>query len=164
MKHFARVVISLSLVILTLFAFITPAYAASNVCSQISGNAKNTVTFEVHTKSRLLFKDYITLKQTKGTALVANLAWTKQYEKDMYACYNVTVARVDGKQDKYCKTYNWNGASLKIKLADNTNYKITVKPVSFNSLSSLLSSANFIKWKNVPTWSISKTKGIELCK
>ena len=165
MKRFARIIISFSLVILTLFAFITPAHAASNVCSLISGNANKTVTFEVRTKSRFLFKDYITLKQTKGTALVwKNAFMQKQVEKKLYAYYDVTVARVDGKKDKYCKTYNWDGASLKIKLADYTDYKITVKPVTYNSVSSLFSSVLFIKWKNVATWSISKTKGIDLCK
>ena len=158
--------ISLTLVFIFIFScfsiFVTSASGA-NVCTQISGSAKEKYTFTVETGSRWLFSEKITLKQSKGVLEYKNL-WYKTKTMKAYATYKITVHDANGKlvQEKI-----WDDASITIKLKANSSYKITVSPANKNDMQlgflKSLKARAINKWTEYPTWYIAKTKGIYLC-
>lgn len=160
-KLMKRLTVICCLVVL-LLSMTAPAFAA-NVCSTVGGNANGTVTFTVNTKSRF-FGDKITLKQKKGIAVFDGWRNNKP-EKQVNWGYTITVKKIDGgtkKADQ--RTIDWTGGSKTINLQKNAVYEITVTPYNSSYIIRHALKGSFDYWKKVPSWSISKTKGVSFCR
>lgn len=158
-KVMSKRLVSFLLVFVLLLCGVAQSASAANVCRATSGNSSTATSFTVKTKGGL-FKGKLTLTQTKGVA--KGLTWAGGYEKtySLYGQYTVTYKKEGGKQ----KTASWTGKNLTLKLDKNSTYTVTVTPVSNTTLHvKNLYRAGFYGWQRNATWSVNKTKGIQLC-
>lgn len=153
--------------------------AAANVCEQISGSSKQAKTFMVNTGSRwLAAKDVVKLTQSKGTMEYWKLIdkTNKTYKKSMYEIYTVKVEKISNGKVVKTKTYNWSGATIKLKLDKNSLYRVTVTSCWVKNKGKYSGGTLFnpyggvggitwmpIKWVNHSVWKVSCTRGILSC-
>ncbi|MBQ6846405.1 MAG: hypothetical protein IJO61_04665 [Oscillospiraceae bacterium] len=152
--------IALILVIVMSIIMVPTTYAA-NVCSQISGNCNYEKTFTVNTKNFPILSEKITLTQTKGK-YEYRPAISASYSKKVktgYMAYNVYYKKSG---DSKWKSKKWTGKNCSITLKKNSTYTIRVVPYNTTSLN-LRFGGSSIYWRSPATWSVSKTRGVDLC-
>ena len=158
MKLTLKKTLATVLCLVTLFSMVPmQSYAAtSSTCTLLSGSSQKSYTFKVKTGSRILFKNKLVFKQTKGT--YQYLPWFDGFNPKTatgYDNFTITVKKQGGKTT----TYKLSGSSKTIKLDNNSTYTITVtpgKPV-------LKGTKVFDRWIKYPTWSVTKVKGVATC-
>ena len=165
--------IALFLAILTLVpCFLFPA-SAKNVCQNVGGSsdadgAVNTIFYATTTNTK---KHTIKMTMTKGKFVRDDYVLSFS-GKDIYDYYEILIygKNSSGKYVQIDKINVKNKSSYNIPLKGYTDYKIKVyswKTSTINSYEGFFKEwkqplTNVI-WEKIPTWSISKTKGVTYC-
>lgn len=145
-----------------LFSILSIGCNAANVCTTVkgSGNYGKKTTFYATTNKNWISGKKITLTAKQGTYMLYDE--TGKHRKS-YGWYTVKVT--DTKTNKVVLNKKWNNEkTFKIALPKKSRkYKIVVTANTKEQCAS-----HFIRawegWVKAPTWSISKTKNITLCK
>ena len=139
---------------------IIPLASAANVCSQITGYSGSERTFTVETKNRPILSEKITLTQSgKGTYTYRPARGTGTKTKTAYMPYKVYYKRSG---DKNWKSKEWTGKNCTLTLKKYSTYTIRVVPYTSTQLNKHFFGSG-VKFNRLLSWSVTKTKGIELC-
>lgn len=164
-NSFIRAISALLLVVSLFTSLGTGALAADKSCSVIYGNANASKTFTVETGNRRIFKSKFTISQSKGKARYRS--WPGAYKNhNLYAAYTITYSKLNS-EGKVVSTSSkrMTGASCTLKLDCNSTYRITISPdQSGRYTATHLNWGAFEQWISVATWSVKKTKGVNLCR
>lgn len=157
------------LVLVTMLSLAScPTFAAKNVCSVIKGNSKcgSSVSFRVDTGKRI-GSEYIKLSQSKGIIkymppILPNKPYPKMKTKNQYGHYEVIVKNLKTKKEE--KHDFWKKGSMKIKFKKtNCSYKVTIKAAEY--MANYSTGKDGAKsWTKYANWSVTKTKGIKMCR
>ena len=139
------------------------AFAAKRCVVGISGNMNKTVTFTVTTDNNWrIGYDKIKLSQSKGTMRYES-AWRGYKTMNIYGRYTI-----------YCKSNRtgrvvtnnaiWKDGGFTIYLPErNSEYTVTVKPLAWSDIQAAYIWYGVMdRWTRVPTWCITKDRGISL--
>lgn len=137
-----------------------PLASAANVCYQITGYSDAERVFTVETLNRPILSETITLTQSsKGKVSYRPAIGIGTKTKSAYMAYTVYYKRSG---DKAWKTKKWTGKSCTLSLKKYSTYTVKVVPYSSTQLNKHFSGSR-TKFERILTWSVSKTKGINLC-
>lgn len=172
MKKLKRIM-SIILAALTLSLLMAQVTYAANACLYIRGSADDCnswYTFEV-TTGKNWGSNKITFSQTKGKLEYGVTGLTT----DTYGAYTI---KVTNESTNKTETYYWKYKSTySLKLKDNTEYTIKIKPYQPSTVgdqnASTISSTlyklfrvydkNDWHWYDAPTWTVKSTKAVNWC-
>lgn len=155
MKKATRITVLALLVLMITSIFCTYALAAK-ACSYISGSASYCTTFTIKTNKKWFSRGSLTIKLNKGVGIDQSTG----KPKEAYGMWYVTVYDKNGEKVR-CQSNYFGYGSIKITgLKRNSTY--TVK-VEYDSNLTAIGSYIF-RWAYEPTWSVSQTKNITMCK
>ncbi|MBR2986730.1 MAG: hypothetical protein IKC63_01795 [Clostridia bacterium] len=168
-------IICILLTLITLLGIAQFTVSAANACVNVRGSAADCdkwVTIKVNT-GKNWGKNTITFTQTKGVMKY----YSSSSNKSTYGAYTIKVTNQDtGKTTEYYWKYTKN---YTLKLSDNTDYIIKIKPYqpstvgdqnlknkSFDTiLARLLGGYRKTgwEWQTPATWTIKSTKAVNWC-
>lgn len=165
----------------TLLSCFTLAVGAKNVCSEISGKTDydggvNTVFYVTAKDTK---KHYVKMEMTKGCLVGKdNFAdWTILWwgQERIYDYYEILVygRQSNGSYKQISKANVRDESSYKIYFSGYTDYKIKVyswRAQTINDEAAYIrepirrNRPQDVYWDKIPTWKISKTSGVTLCR
>lgn len=174
-------IISGLLIVATLLPCFALAVGAKNVCKEVSGKtdsdgAVNTVFYVTTSNTK---KHYVKMKMTKGLLMGKEnltgqpvLWWGQQRIYDFYEI-KVYGKQKNGEYTEISKVSVRDKSSYKIEFKGYTDYKIKIyswKVQTINNEQKYIREAirrnrpQNVYWEEIPTWKISKTSGVNLCR
>lgn len=170
-------IISCILVVVTLLPCFSLVAEAKNVCKEISGKTDsdggvNTIFYVTTSNTK---KHYVKMKMTKG-CLEADAGTIGWFGKEKaYDYYEILVygKQKNGEYKQISKANVKDRSSYKIYFSGYTDYKIKVyswKVQTINNVGEYLmhpivrNDPMSVHWATIPTWKISKTSGVNLCR
>lgn len=153
--------------------------AAKNVCNEVSGQTDedggvNTVFYVTASDTD---EHYVKMKMTKGRLngeenLIAVWCFGQEYIYDYYEII-VYGREKNGIYKQISKTNVKDESSYKIWLEGYKDYKIKIyswKAQTINDVAKYIkhpvvrSKVQSVHWDKIPTWKISRTSGVSLCR
>ncbi len=169
MKKQVLRVVAFCLVFMLVLSLASSAMAA-NACYSVNGNAGSTKVFCATTDNNWrIGYDKLVLTQNKGT-MQYETASSYYKSTAMYGWYTVRV--FDQTANKVITNKTWKDGQFTIYLPNQKHtYKITVTPytvsamnVSNRGILNFLCGKYYTKWLSAATWSVTKTRGVTLCR
>lgn len=174
-----RKIISCVLVVATLLPCFALVAGAKNVCKEVSGKSSwnggvNTVFYVTTSNTK---KHYVQMKMTKGR-IQQESVWAQLDTDKIYDYYEILVygKQKNGQYTQISKANVKDKSSYKIYFSGYTDYKIKVyswKVDTINEVGKYIMNP-FMGWTDtldaewdtncLPTWKISKTSGVTLCR
>ena len=176
-----RKIISCVLVVATLLPCFALVAGAKNVCKEISGKTDvdggvNTIFYVTTSNTK---EHYVKMKMTKGLLMGEDnligqpvLWWGQQRIHDFYEIL-VYGKKKNGEYTQISKANVRDKSSYTIKFSGYTDYKIKIyswKAQTINNEQQYIrepirrNRPQDVYWEEIPTWKISKTSGVTLCR
>lgn len=168
MKKQALRVVAFCMVFILVLSLAASAMAA-NKCSQVSDSAKSARVFDALTDGNFrIGYDKVVLTQPKGDMWYEDWSCNQKTTKT-YAWYTVKV--VDKRTGKVIVNNTWKDGQHTIYLPkQNTGYRITITPCSITQMNTTaggilrtIAGKRYVGWKTHPTWSVTRTRGVDFC-
>lgn len=170
---------------LLIFAALLPCFSlvavAKNVCSEVKGKtdsdgAVNTVFYVTTSNTK---KHYVKMSMTKGLLVGKDNFAEKPFlwwgQECIYDYYEIKVygKQSNGNYKEISKVNVRDKSSYKIYFSGYTDYKIKIyswKAQTINNEAGYIrepirrNRPQNVYWAEIPTWKISKTSGVSLCR
>lgn len=162
MKKTKKIVAMFSVLIMMISLCVSSSVSAANVCYDIRGDLKKTVTFKVDVGKKLFSSEKIVLTQKQG---ITRQGMPGRADKNvgMYGRFYVSVYDNTDKKWVY-SNQKWKSKTFTIKsskLKKKHSYTITVSGDMKDYLFDTYNYTPYLfeTWLSYPTWSATKTGG-----